>query len=77
MITTDKFVFVHMHKTGGQSLGHIIEASIPGMRHIGYHYPYEMLPAEYASLPVSTMSSNAPSLDFHSSRWRRRNARSR
>ncbi|TNF90151.1 MAG: hypothetical protein EP300_03785 [Gammaproteobacteria bacterium] len=58
MITTDKFVFVHMHKTGGQSLGHIIESCIPGMRHIGYHYPYEMLPAEYSKLPVVGMVRN-------------------
>ncbi len=52
MITTDKFVFVHMHKTGGQSLGKIIESCIPGSKAIGYHYPYRMLPGEYADLPV-------------------------
>ena len=39
MIITSKFVFIHMHKTGGQSLGHMIEQCIPGFQHIGYHYP--------------------------------------
>jgi hypothetical protein len=58
MITTDKFVFVHMHKTGGQSLGHILESCVPGMKHIGYHYPYHMLPAQYADLPVVGMVRN-------------------
>jgi len=58
MITTDKFVFVHMHKTGGQSLGHIIADCIPGMKPIGYHYPYAMLPAKYADLPVVGMVRN-------------------
>ena len=58
MITTDKFVFIHMHKTGGQSLGHILEACIPSTKHIGYHYPYHMLPEEYADLPVVGMVRN-------------------
>lgn len=58
MIATDKFVFVHMHKTGGQSLGHILEDCMPGMQHIGYHYPYHMLPAKHAALPVVGMVRN-------------------
>ena len=52
MIATDKFVFIHMHKTGGQSLGHIIERCMPDMQQIGYHYPYHLLPQKYAGLPV-------------------------
>jgi len=58
MITTDKFVFVHMHKTGGQSLGYIIEQCIPSFNHIGYHYPYKMLPSRYRDLPVIGMVRN-------------------
>ena len=58
MITTDKFVFVHMHKTGGQSLGHILESCMPDMKHIGYHYPYHMLPEQYGGLPVVGMVRN-------------------
>ena len=58
MITTDKFVYVHMHKTGGQSLGNVIETCIPGARAVGYHFPYEMLPAEFSDLPVVGMVRN-------------------
>lgn len=58
MITTDKFVLVHMHKTGIQSLSHIIEDSIPGMQQVGYRYPYHMLPEKYANLPVVGMVRN-------------------
>ncbi|MEM7563263.1 MAG: aspartyl/asparaginyl beta-hydroxylase domain-containing protein [Pseudomonadota bacterium] len=52
MIATDKFVFIHMHKTGGQSLNHIIERCIPGMQHIGYHYPANLLPEQYQQFPM-------------------------
>ena len=58
MIATDKFVFIHMHKTGGQSLNNIIESCIPGIRHIGYHYPFALLPKEYENLPVVGMVRN-------------------
>lgn len=58
MIITDKFVFVHMHKTGGQSLGHIIADCMPDMKPVGYHYPYHMLPAESVDLPVVGMVRN-------------------
>ena len=58
MITTDKFAFVHMHKTGGQSLWRILESCIPDLKHIGYHYPYHMLPSQYADLPVVGMVRN-------------------
>lgn len=52
MIATDQFVFVHMHKTGGQSLARIIDACLPAREHIGYHYPYRLLPEAYADRPV-------------------------
>ena len=58
MITTDKFVFVHMHKTGGQSLSHVIANCIPSAKPVGYHYPYHMLPAEFTELPVVGMVRN-------------------
>ena len=58
MIATDKFVFIHMHKTGGQSLGHILDKCMPSMKAIGYHYPHHMLPAEYEDLPVVGMVRN-------------------
>ena len=58
MIVTDKFAFMHMHKTGGQSLGHILHACMPDFKPIGYHYPHHMLPAEYSDLPVVGMVRN-------------------
>ena len=58
MIVTDKFSFVHMHKTGGQSLARIIGACMPESRQIGYHYPYSLLPEEYRDRPVVGMVRN-------------------
>ena len=52
MIVTDRFVFIHLHKTGGQTLNRVIAACIPDHRPIGYHYPYSNLPDEYHHLPV-------------------------
>lgn len=58
MIITDKFVFIHMHKTGGQSLNYILEKTMPNFRAIGYHYPLELLPKEYTDRPVLGMVRN-------------------
>lgn len=58
MITTEKFVFIHMHKTGGQSINNIIEKCVPGFKSVGYHYPYHLLPADCADLPIVGMVRN-------------------
>jgi Tfp pilus assembly protein PilF len=52
MIITDKFVFIHLHKTGGQSLNDAIASCIPSQRMVGYHFPYAEIPAEARDLPV-------------------------
>ena len=52
MIVTDQFVFIHLHKTGGQSLNDAIASCIPSHRMIGYHFPYADIPAESRDLPV-------------------------
>ncbi|MGB3511967.1 MAG: hypothetical protein WBA93_22555 [Microcoleaceae cyanobacterium] len=52
MIITDKFVFVHLHKSGGTFVGKIILELFPQARQIGYHYPITMIPSEYQNLPV-------------------------
>lgn len=44
MIITDNFVFIHLHKTGGQFINNAIMAFIPKARQIGYHYPISMVP---------------------------------
>ncbi len=52
MIITDKFVYIHLHKTGGQFINQLIFNFIPGAEQIGYHYPLSMLPQKYQKLPV-------------------------
>jgi Flp pilus assembly protein TadD/quercetin dioxygenase-like cupin family protein len=52
MIITDRFVFIHLHKTGGQSLNDAIASCIPGHKMVGYHFPYAEIPAEARDLPV-------------------------
>ncbi len=58
MIITDSFVFIHMHKTGGQSLNDIIKHCIPDHRVIGYHLPHGDVPPESTNLPVVGMIRN-------------------
>ena len=52
MIVTQQFVFVHMHKTGGQTINKIITDCIADHRVIGYHYPVSEIPSDEAHLPV-------------------------
>ena len=52
MIITERFVFIHMHKTGGQTLNDIIKRCIPKHQVIGYHYPSKEVPADSATLPL-------------------------
>ena len=52
MIVTDRFVFIHMHKTGGQTLNQVIKRCCPTHRAIGYHFPIFELPTEFVSWPV-------------------------
>lgn len=58
MIVTERFVFIHMHKTGGQSLNEIIKRCIPKHRTIGYHFPRAEVPPEAENLPVVGMVRN-------------------
>jgi len=58
MIVTDRFVFVHMHKTGGQSLNQVIRRCMPNHRTIGYHFPRAEVPSESVHLPVVGMVRN-------------------
>lgn len=58
MIVTEKFVFIHMHKTGGQTLTDVIKRCMPAHRVIGYHYPRNELPADCRALPVIGMIRN-------------------
>ena len=52
MIATSKFVLLHLHKTGVQTLNSIIGLCIPDCKTIGYHWPVELLPSDYQRLPL-------------------------
>ena len=52
MIVTDKFVFVHLPRTGGTFVTDMIMKFFPSAREIGYHLPRCLLPKEYSHLPV-------------------------
>src|SRR5690242_4920400 len=52
MLVTDKFVFIHLPRTGGTFIADVITKFFPSTREIGYHLPRELLPKEYAHLPV-------------------------
>ncbi len=52
MITTDSFVFLHLHKSGGTFVNECLLRFVPGARQIGYHLPRHLIPTESAALPV-------------------------
>ena len=52
MIVTDKFVFVHLPRTGGTFVSEVIRKFFPSAHEIGHHLPRELLPREYSHLPV-------------------------
>ena len=58
MIITEHFVFIHMHKTGGQTLNDIIQRCISGHQTVGYHFPYSEIPSEFSALPRVGMVRN-------------------
>lgn len=52
MIVTDKFVFVHLPRSGGTFITDVIMRFFPSAHEIGYHLPRFLLPVEYSHLPV-------------------------
>ena len=52
MIVTDKFVFVHLPRSGGTFVSEVIRKFFPSAHEIGHHLPRELLPREYSHLPV-------------------------
>lgn len=52
MIVTPRFVFLHLHKSGGTFVNECLLKFVQGARHIGYHLPRHMIPREHAHLPV-------------------------
>jgi hypothetical protein len=52
VILTDRFVFLHLHKSGGSFVNEFLMACVPGARQVGYHLPRAMIPAPWNELPV-------------------------
>ncbi len=52
MIVTDRFVYIHVSRTGGTFLNKLIMNEVPGARMLQYHGHLEDLPAAFAHLPV-------------------------
>jgi hypothetical protein len=58
MIVTDKFVFLHLHKSGGTFVNDCLMRFIPGARQIGYHLPRSQIPPMWTSLPALGLVRN-------------------
>jgi hypothetical protein len=58
MIATERFVFLHLHKSGGSFVNDCIRRFLPGVREIGYHLPGHLIPPAYARLPVIGLVRN-------------------
>jgi hypothetical protein len=52
MIVTDKFVFVHLPRSGGTFVSEVISKFFPSAQEIGHHMPRELVPREYSHLPI-------------------------
>lgn len=52
MIAASRFVFLHLHKSGGSFVNECLMTCIPEARQLGYHLPRSLIPPELASLPV-------------------------
>ncbi len=52
MIICDTFVFLHLHKSGGTFVNHMMVKCISSTQRIGYHLPYSEIPDAQRHLPV-------------------------
>lgn len=52
MIATARFVFIHLHKSGGSFVNECLQRFFPDARQLGYHLPLRLLPAELRQLPA-------------------------
>lgn len=58
MIVTDRFVFLHLHKSGGSFVNECVRLHVPGARPIGYHLPASLVPEDARHLPVIGLVRN-------------------
>lgn len=52
MLTCDRFLFLHLHKSGGTFVNELIRRCLPGVQKLGYHLPYSAAPQNVRHLPV-------------------------
>jgi hypothetical protein len=52
VIATDKFVFVHLPRTGGTFISELLKKYFPSAQEIGYHFPRALIPEKYSHLPI-------------------------
>lgn len=52
MIVAPRFVFLHLHKSGGTFVNAALLRFIPGAKQVGYHLPRDLIPHEACALPV-------------------------
>jgi hypothetical protein len=52
MIATGRFVFLHLHKSGGSFVNECLVRFFPDARRLGYHLPASLLPQELRALPL-------------------------
>lgn len=58
MIVTPRFVFLHLHKSGGTFVNAGLMKFVAGARQLGYHLPRSLIPAAFASLPMLGLVRN-------------------
>lgn len=58
MIVTDRFVFLHLHKSGGRFIAEGLRRHLPAARAIGYHLPARFIPPDARALPVLGLVRN-------------------
>lgn len=52
MIATGRFVYLHLHKSGGSFVNECLLRFFPDARRIGYHLPATLLPQDLRALPL-------------------------
>jgi hypothetical protein len=52
VIVTDRFIFLHLHKSGGSFVNRFLLQWMPDARAIGYHLPRAYIPADAQRLPI-------------------------
>jgi len=58
MVVTPRFIFLHLHKSGGTFVNECLMKFVEHARHIGYHLPRSMVPEDSAHLPALGLVRN-------------------